>query len=61
MPLTLSRMGEAEESFGKKIFATGTEPPAFDWTSASVLAETNTGPRVMAAILYAQKPERLMG
>ena len=46
----LSRMGKAEESFGKKIFATGTEPPAFDWTSASVLAETNTGPRVMAAI-----------
>jgi hypothetical protein len=28
--LATKRMGEAEESCGKKIFATGTEPPAFD-------------------------------
>ena len=28
--LAVSRMGEAEERSGKNIFATGTEPPAFD-------------------------------
>jgi len=30
VPLTISRIGKAEENCGKKIFATGTEPPAFD-------------------------------
>jgi hypothetical protein len=29
LPLVIRRMGKAEESSGKKIFATGTEPPAF--------------------------------
>ena len=55
VPLATRRIGRPAEYCGRKIFATGTEPPVLA-ISPSILAETNTGPRFMAVSSTRESP-----